>query len=91
MSRPSAISTQASHVPHGSAVGPCSSEDARGRRLSHAARTGEHERLRQPAAPQRVAQRPRHRVLADDIVEPLRPPFARDDLVRHVKWLMADG
>ena len=88
MSRPSAISTHASHAPHGSAVGPVHAvqrprQDARGRRLADAARPGEHERLRQAAARQRVAQRPRHRLLADDVVEPLRPPFARDDLVGH--------
>ena len=58
-------------------------QDPRRRRLADAARPGEDERLREPAARQRVAQRPRHRLLADDIVEPLRPPFARDDLVGH--------
>ena len=74
MSRPSAISTHASQSPHGSAVGPFSQfkrprEDAGGRRLADAARPGEDERLRQAPAGQRVAQRPRHRLLADDIVE----------------------
>ena len=58
-------------------------QDPRRRRLADAARPGEHERLRQPPARQRVAQRTRHRLLSDDIVEPLRPPFARDDLVGH--------
>ena len=88
MSRPSAISTQASQTPHGSAVGPFTQfkrprQDAGGRRLADAARPGEDERLRQPAARQRVAQRARDRLLADDIVERLRPPLARDDLVGH--------
>ena len=39
------------------------------------------ERLREPAAGERVAERPRHRLLPDDIVELLRPPLPRDDLV----------
>ena len=31
----------------------------------------------------RVAQRTRHRLLPDDIVEPLRAPLAREDLIGH--------
>ena len=58
-------------------------ENPRGRRLADAARTGEHEGLGEPAAFQRVAQRTRHRLLSDHVVELLRPPFARDYLVRH--------
>jgi hypothetical protein len=58
-------------------------EDPRRRGLADAARSCEHERLRQPPARQRVAQRTRHRVLTDDILEALRPPLARDDLVGH--------
>ena len=56
-------------------------QNPRRRRLADAARTGEHERLREPAAGERVAQRARHRLLSDDVIELLRPPFSRDDLV----------
>ena len=88
MSRPSVISTHASQTPHGSAVGPFTQfkrtrEDAGGGRLADAARAGEHERLRQASAGQRVAQRPGDRLLADDLVEGFRPPLSRDDLVTH--------
>jgi hypothetical protein len=67
--------------PAGAAQG--ARQNPRGGGLADAARPGEHERLREPPARQRVAQRPRHRLLPDDIVELLRPPFARDHLVRH--------
>ena len=50
-------------------------QDARRRRLADAARAGEHERLRQPSARERVAQRARDRLLPDDVVELLRPPL----------------
>ena len=88
MSRPSAISTHASHDAARVGRRPLLAvqrprQDARRRRLADAARAGEHERLREPAARERVAQRARHRLLADDVVEPLRPPLARDDLVGH--------
>ena len=88
MSRPSAISTQASHVAARVGGRPLHAvqrarQDARGRRLADAARPGEHERLREPPALERVAQRARHRLLADDVVELLRPPLAGDDLVGH--------
>src|SRR5262245_51782557 len=89
MSRPCAISMHASHSPHGSAVGPFTQfsarQDPRGGRLAAPARAGEHERLRHALACDRVAQRTRHRLLPDDIVEPLRTPFARENLVCH--WL----
>src|SRR5438445_1662987 len=58
-------------------------QNARRRRLSDAARSGEDERLREPAAFQRVAQRTRHLQLSDDVVELLRPPLARNYLVGH--------
>ena len=88
MSRPCAISTQASHTPHGSAVGPFSQfsaarQDAGGRGLADAARAGEDERLRDAAGRDRVAQRLRDAALADDVIEPLRTPFAGEDLVGH--------
>ena len=88
MSRPCAISTHASHAPHGSAVGPFTQLSAFARIravvvLPRAARTGKHERVGDAAAGDGVAQRPRHRLLADDLVEPLRTPLARENLVRH--------
>ena len=95
MSRPSAISTHASHVAARIGRRPVHAvqrprQDARRRRLADAARSGEHERLREPAARQRVAQRPRHRLLSDDVVELLRPPLARDDLVGHFRVQSSD-
>ena len=99
MSRPSAISTQASQTPHGSAVGPFSQFSARARIRAVVV-------LPTPRGPaktnacasrplaERVAQRPRHRLLADDVVELLRAPLAGDDLIGHVRWLrakIADG
>ena len=65
-------------------------EDARRRRLADPARPREHERLREPVALQRVAQRARDRVLADDVIELLRPPFAGDDLIRHFRLQILD-
>ena len=85
MSRPWAISTHASHTPHGSAVGPCDAvqparQDARGRRLADAAGTREDERLRDAVGGNRVLQRLRDAALADDVIEPLRTPLAGNDL-----------
>src|SRR5262249_382169 len=61
--------------------GPC--QDAGGCRLPDAPRSCEHERLRQPPAGDRVAKRTRDRLLPDDVVEPLGPPFARENLIGH--------
>ena len=58
-------------------------QNPRRRRLADAPRTGEHECLGEPPALDRVAERTRHRALSDDIVERLRPPLARDDLIGH--------
>src|SRR5947207_13569225 len=58
-------------------------ENPRRRRLADAARTREHEGLREPPALDGVLQRTRHRALSDDIVERLRPPFSCDYLVSH--------
>ena len=58
-------------------------QDAGGRRLADAARPGEHERLRNALGRNRVPQRLRDAALADDIVEPLRAPFAGENLVGH--------
>ena len=89
MSRPSAISVHASQVPQGSGVGPVHavqrpSQDAGGRGLSHTARTGEHEGLREPVVRQGVAQRLRHAALADDVRKRLWAILAREHLVGHV-------
>jgi hypothetical protein len=100
MSRPSAISRQASHCPQGSAVGPFAQlalpaglgrrpvraverpgQNAGRRGLADAAGTGEDECLRDAPGAQRVLQRPRDRLLADHVVETLRPPLASQDLV----------
>ena len=62
-----------------------SRQDAGGGRLADAPGPAEHERLRETAARQRIAQRPRDRLLSDHIVEPLRPPFAGEDLVGHCR------
>ena len=90
MSRPCAISTQASHSPHGSAVGPLMQFSARARILAVVV-------LPTPRGPEntndcamrlagdRVAQRLRDPALPDDVIEPLRPPFARENLVTMLK------
>ena len=88
MSRPCAISTQASHVAARIGRRPVHAverprQDARGRRLAGAARAGKHERVRDAAAGNGVAQRARDRLLSDDLVEPLRPPFAGKNLISH--------
>ena len=82
---PSAISTQASQI--AARVGGRSllavqraRQDARGRGLADAARAGEDERLRDPLRGDGVAQRLRDAALADDVIEPLRPPFAGENL-----------
>ena len=88
MSRPSAISMQASQTPHGSAVGPFTQLSARARMrarrgLAAAARAGEHERLGDAPALERVAQRPGHGLLAEHVIETLGTPLAGEDLVGH--------
>ena len=88
MSRPCAISTQASHSPHGSAVGPCTQFSPRARIravvvLPTPRGPGKHERLRDALGGDGVAQRLRDAALPDDVIEPLRPPLSREDLVGH--------
>ena len=63
----------------GDAVQPAR-QDAGGRGLADAARPREHERLRDPFGGDRVAQGLRDAALADDVIEPLRAPFAGDNL-----------
>ena len=58
-------------------------EDARRRGLSHAARTGEDERLGQPVARQGVPQGLRHAALAHDVLERLRAVLPGQHLVGH--------
>src|SRR6476620_11636098 len=41
--------------------------------------------MREPPAGERVAQRARHRVLPDDIVEALRPPLACEKLEKWIR------
>src|SRR5262249_24355862 len=59
-------------------------EDARARGLADAADTREEERVRDAVLRDGVADRGRYVFLADEIVERLRPPFAREDDVAHV-------
>ena len=56
-------------------------QDPRRRRLAASARTGKHERVGDAPARDGVAQRLRHRLLADDLIEPLRTPLAGENLV----------
>ncbi len=58
-------------------------QNARERRLAHAARPREDERLADAIAGERVPQGLRHAFLADDIVEALGAVLAREDLVGH--------
>ena len=55
-------------------------ENPRRRGLADAARPGEDKRLRDPLRRNRVAERLGDAALADDVIEPLRPPFAGDYL-----------
>ncbi len=52
-------------------------DQPRGRGLAHPAHPGHEERMRQPLAPDRVAQRLHHGVLADQLGKGLRAVFAR--------------
>ena len=66
-------------------------ENARGGGLPDAPRPGEDKCLRQTPARQSVPKRSRDRLLSDDIVELLRPPLARDDLVGHLGYGLNRG
>ena len=88
MSRPSAISTHG--VAHAARLRRRTlhaierpRQNACRRRLADAARTGEHERVRDAPAGERVSERLGHAALADDLVEPPGPPFAGKHLVGH--------
>ena len=58
-------------------------ENPRRRGLADAARPGEDKRLGDPLRRNRVAERLGDAALADDVIEPLRPPFAGDYLEGH--------
>ena len=88
MSRPSA--TLAAGVAFAARVGRRSldavqgpGENARRRRLADAARPREHEGLGDPLAGDGVAQGLGDAALADDVIEPLRPPLAGENLIGH--------
>ena len=66
-------------------------EDARGGGLADAARPDEEIGVREPVLFDRVLQRPRDVLLPDDIVERLRPIFARENLVAHAPNLVRRG
>src|SRR3989339_127580 len=80
MSRPSAISTQASHVPHGSGVGPFSQLSARARIRAVVV-------LPTPRGP---AKTNACATLADDVFEPLRAVLAGEHLVGHWELTIED-
>src|SRR5262245_39278638 len=52
--------------------------------LAHSAGTGEEVGMSDAPGRQRVAQRPRDRVLPDDRLKRLRPPLPREDLITQV-------
>ncbi len=62
-------------------------EQARGRRLADATRPGEEVGVGDAAGDERVLQRPRDRVLADDRLERLRPPLPCEHLITHQQYL----
>src|SRR5690348_17398886 len=64
-------------------------ENARGSRFSHAARAGENVCVREAVLANGVFQRLHHVALSDDLLETLRAPFARDDLIGHFFFLSA--
>ncbi len=56
-------------------------DQPRGRGLADPAHAGEQERMGQPVALDRIGQRLHHRLLADQLVEPLRTIFAGEDAI----------
>src|SRR5207249_11354949 len=60
-------------------------QEPRRRRLADPARAREEVGVGDPPGGERVPERARDRVLADDRVERLRPPFSREYLIAH--WL----
>src|SRR5688572_12813989 len=62
-----------------------------GGRLAAAAGTGKDEGMSDAPARDRIAQRSRHRLLADDFIEPLRTPLACENLVGHLRGLQTSN
>ena len=61
-------------------------EDARARRLADAAHAGEQEGVRDAVLFDRVRERPRDVLLADQVPKTHRAPLARKDDVAHEVW-----
>ena len=85
MSRPAAISRQASQMPHGSAVGPCSQFSARASMravvvLPTPRGPAKTNAWCDASARERVAECLRNGLLPDDVVEALGPPLAGEDV-----------
>ena len=66
-------------------------QDARGRGFADSARPDEKIGVREPILLDRVLQRPRDVLLADEIVERLRAVFSRKNLVAHAPNLVRRG
>ena len=66
-------------------------QNARGRSFSDPARTDKKISVREPVLLDRILQRARDMRLPDEIVERLRPIFARENLITHAPNLMRRG
>ena len=66
-------------------------EDARRRRLPHAARAGKNVGVRHAAGLNGIGERASNVPLPDNVRKCLRPPFSRDDLIAHAlgTWFLA--
>ena len=64
-------------------------KNARGRGLAHPARADEEVSVGQPPVLDRIAQRPHHGVLTEDLLEQLRTVFAGEDLVAHGAMILS--
>jgi hypothetical protein len=65
-------------------------EQARGRRFTDAASAAEEIGVMQPLVLDCVAERARDGLLPRHFLKRLRTPFARDDLIRHIKKVTGD-
>ena len=66
-------------------------ENARGGGLADAARPREDERLRDTLRADRVTKRLGHAALADHVIETLRAPLARENLIRQWSCSLKSG
>ena len=66
-------------------------QDARGRGLADAARADEKIGVGEPILLDRVLERARDVLLADEVVERLRPIFSRENLIAHAPNLVRRG